>query len=103
MPASGGIKVGTLFVYFKQRREGRRRQSTGDSVRICLQGGNSPEDSQGDCRMKLVELLVWSDSSKFSRKSNRGSKMATEGHRYAGRKELWIQEDIDEELIDIKK
>jgi hypothetical protein len=69
-----------------------------------LQGGNNLEDSQGDCRrMKLVELLVRSDSNRFSRKANRGNNMATEGRRYAGRKELWSQEDIYEELADIKK
>jgi hypothetical protein len=29
--------------------------------------------------------------------------MATEGCRYAGRRELWSQEDMDEELADIKR
>jgi hypothetical protein len=55
--------------------------------------------------MKLVELFVWSDSNRFSRKENRKNKMATEGHRYARRRtsELWIQEDIDEELAYIKR
>jgi hypothetical protein len=53
--------------------------------------------------MKLETLGMQSDSSKFSRKANRSSNMATEGHRYAGRKELWSQEDIDEELTYIKR
>jgi hypothetical protein len=53
--------------------------------------------------MKLVELLVQSDSNRFARKENRGSNMATEGRRYAGRKELWSQEDMDEELAYIKR
>jgi hypothetical protein len=39
--------------------------------------------------MKLVELLVRSDSNRFAKKANRGRNMATEGHRYAGRKEIW--------------
>jgi hypothetical protein len=67
-----------------------------------LQVGSNQEGSQGDCRkMKLVELLVRSDSSRFARKANRDSNMATEGRRYAGRKEKerWSQEDMDEELI----
>jgi hypothetical protein len=55
--------------------------------------------------MKLVKLLVRSDSSRFSRKANRNNNMATEGHRYARRRtsELWSQEDIDEELSYIKR
>jgi hypothetical protein len=44
-----------------------------------------------------------SDNSRFSRKENKGSNMATEGHRYAGRRELWSQEDMDEELAYIKR
>jgi hypothetical protein len=69
-----------------------------------LQVGSNQEGIQGDCRkMKLVELLVRSDSSRFSKKANRGNNMATEVRRYAGRKELWSQEDIDEELADIKR
>jgi hypothetical protein len=44
-----------------------------------------------------------SDSSRFARKANRGSNRATEGRRYAGRKELWSQEDMDEELAYIKR
>jgi hypothetical protein len=54
--------------------------------------------------MKLVTLLVQSDSSRFARRENRGSNKATEGRRFAGRKnsELWSQKDIDEELAEIK-
>jgi hypothetical protein len=36
--------------------------------------------------MKLETLLVQSDSSRFSRRENRDSAMATEDHRHAGRK-----------------
>jgi hypothetical protein len=46
--------------------------------------------------------MLQSDS-RFSRREI-DNNMATEGRRYAGRKnsELWSQEDIDEELNDIK-
>jgi hypothetical protein len=53
--------------------------------------------------LKLETLRMRSDNSRFSRKENRGSNMATEGRRYARRKELWSQEDIDEELTYIKR
>jgi hypothetical protein len=36
--------------------------------------------------MKLETLLVQSDSSRFARRADRDNNMATEGHRYAGRK-----------------
>jgi hypothetical protein len=52
----------------------------------CLQVGNNQEDSQEDCRMKLETLGVQSDSSRFARRADRDNNMATEGHRYAGRK-----------------
>jgi hypothetical protein len=44
-------------------------------------------------------------SDRFSRRADTDNNMAIEGHRYAGRKnsDLWSQEDIDEELVDIKK
>ena len=44
-------------------------------------------------------------SSRFARREDRDNNMAIEGRRYAGRKnsDLWSQEDIDEELVDIKK
>jgi hypothetical protein len=49
--------------------------------------------------MKLVELLVWSDSSRFSRKENRDNTMVTEGHRHAGKKSkverrAWMDREI---------
>jgi hypothetical protein len=53
--------------------------------------------------MKLETLRMQSDNNRFSRKANRGNKMATEGRRYAGRRELWSQEDMDEELSYIKR
>jgi hypothetical protein len=55
--------------------------------------------------MKLVTLGMPSDNNRFSRRENRDTNMSTEGRRYAGRKnsELWSQEDIDEELVDIKR
>ena len=55
--------------------------------------------------MKLGHSGLQSDSSRFVTRADRDSNMATEGRRYAGRKnsELWSQEDIDEELADIKK
>jgi hypothetical protein len=55
--------------------------------------------------MKLEHLGLQGDSSIFSRRENRDSKMATEGCRYAGRRtlELWSQEDINEELAYIKR
>jgi hypothetical protein len=48
---------------------------------------------------------LWSDSNRFSRRVDRDTNMATEGHRYVERKnlDLWSQEVIDEELTDIKK
>jgi hypothetical protein len=51
-----GIRAGFLSCIFQARGGKGRRQSTGDSVRICLQVGNNPEDSQEDCRMKLETL-----------------------------------------------
>jgi hypothetical protein len=44
-------------------------------------------------------------SSRFSRRADRDNNMATEGRRYAGRKnqELVSKEEIDEELADIRK
>jgi hypothetical protein len=72
---------------FQVKREGKGRQSIGDSV-DCLQVGNNQEDSQEDCRMKLETLLVQSDSSRFARRADRDNAMATEGHRHAGRKRL---------------
>jgi hypothetical protein len=36
--------------------------------------------------MRLVELLVRSDSSRFARKANRDNAMATKDHRHAGKK-----------------
>lgn len=46
-----------------------------------------------------------SDSSRFARRADRDNNMATEGRRYARRKnsELWSQKYIDEELTDIKR
>jgi hypothetical protein len=76
-----------------------------DSVGGCLQVGSNQEDSHGDCRrMKMVTLLVQSDSKSFARREDRDNTMVTEGHRYDGRKnsELWSQEDIDEELYELK-
>jgi len=45
-----------------------------------------------------------SDSSRFSRREDKDSEMATEGHRYARKKktELMSKAEIDEELIDIR-
>jgi hypothetical protein len=37
--------------------------------------------------MKLVTLLVQSDSSRFARKADRDNTMVTEGHRHAGKEE----------------
>jgi hypothetical protein len=44
-------------------------------------------------------------SNRFARRADRDNNMATEGCKYARRKnsDLWSQEDIDEELADIKK
>jgi hypothetical protein len=55
--------------------------------------------------MKLGHSGMQSDSNRFSRRADRDNNMATEGRKYAGRKNsnLWSQEDIDEELADIKK
>jgi hypothetical protein len=54
--------------------------------------------------MKLVELLVWSDSNRFSRRANRDNNMDIEGRRYAGRKnlELWSRKE-QRDIAYIKK
>jgi hypothetical protein len=52
--------------------------------------------------MKLEALMMQSDN-RFARKANKGINRATEGRRYAGRRELWSQEDTDKELADIKR
>jgi hypothetical protein len=55
--------------------------------------------------MKLGHSGLQSDSSRFARRADRDNNMATEGRRYARRKnsKLWSQEDMDEELVDIKR
>jgi hypothetical protein len=78
---SSGIRARTLSVDFRQRR---RRQKKTECWRLC-----------GDC------LQV---SSRFSRREDRDNDMATEGRRYAGKKnpELMRRSEIDEELADIR-
>jgi hypothetical protein len=53
--------------------------------------------------MKLEPLLVQSDSNRFARRANRDNNMATEGHRFAGRKGLDLMSDAewDEELAEM--
>jgi hypothetical protein len=51
-------------------------------------------------RMRLVELLVRSDSSRFARKANRDSAMATEGRRKKSKAEKLAE--MDRELADIR-
>jgi hypothetical protein len=69
-----------------------------------LQVGNNQVDNWQDCRMKLLELLVQSDSSRFSRKENRDNNMATEGHRHAGKKSIGRKRaGMDKELAEIKE
>jgi hypothetical protein len=53
--------------------------------------------------MKLDTLKMWSDSNRFARRENRGNNMATKGRRYAGRREIWSQEYMDEEIAYIKR
>jgi hypothetical protein len=57
--------------------------------------------------MKLVELLVQSDSSRFARKADRDNTMVTEGHRHAGRKSkaeklAEMDKEMDKELYELK-
>jgi hypothetical protein len=53
--------------------------------------------------MKLEPLLVQSDSKRFARRANRDNNMATEGHRFAGRKglDLMSHAEWDEELAEM--
>jgi len=53
--------------------------------------------------MNLEPLLMQSDSNRFARRANRDSNMATEGHRFAGRKGLDLMSDAewDEELAEM--
>jgi hypothetical protein len=58
--------------------------------------------------MKLVILLVQSDSNRFARKADRDNTMVTEDHRHAGRKSKAENlAEMDKELyeirVDIKK
>jgi tRNA-dihydrouridine synthase len=56
-----------------------------------------------DYRMKLVTLLVRSDSSKFSRKEDRDNTMVIEGHRHAGRKrKVEKLAEMNKELTEIR-
>jgi hypothetical protein len=50
--------------------------------------------------MKLVELLMRSDSSRSATKADRGSKMATEGRRKKSKAEKLAE--MDRELADIR-
>jgi hypothetical protein len=49
--------------------------------------------------MRLVELLVRSDNSRFARKANRDNAMATEGHRK--KSNAGKLAEMDKELADI--
>jgi hypothetical protein len=52
--------------------------------------------------MKLVELLVQSDSNRSTREADRHIKMATEGHRHAGKKSTGRKRaGMDRELTEI--
>jgi hypothetical protein len=52
--------------------------------------------------MKLVELMMRSDNNRFARKANRGSNMATEGHRHVGKKSTRRKHaGMDRELAEI--
>jgi hypothetical protein len=52
--------------------------------------------------MKLETHLVWSDSSRFTKKIDRDSTMVTEGHRHAGRKSKTKKlAEMDKELTEI--
>jgi hypothetical protein len=53
--------------------------------------------------MKLEPLLVQSDNNRFVMRANRDNNMATEGHRFVGRKGLDLMSDAewDEELAEM--
>ena len=53
--------------------------------------------------MKLETLGVQSDSSRFARRADRDNNMATEGRRFAGRKDLELisNAEWDEELTEM--
>jgi hypothetical protein len=54
-------------------------------------------------RMKLVTLLVQSDSSRFARKADRDNTMVTEDHRHAGKKSKAEKlAEMDKELYELK-
>jgi hypothetical protein len=53
--------------------------------------------------MKLVTILVQSDSSRFARKGDRDSTMVTEDHRHAGRKsKVEKLAEMDKDLYEIR-
>jgi hypothetical protein len=54
--------------------------------------------------MKLVTLLVQSDSSRFSRKVDKDNTMVTEDHRYARKKKSKAEKiaEMDKELYELK-
>jgi hypothetical protein len=53
--------------------------------------------------MKLVILLVKSDSSRFARKVDKDNTMVTEDHRHAGRKRKAEKlAEMDKELYEIR-
>jgi hypothetical protein len=91
-----------LYIASRGRREKKteRWRLCGD----CLQVGNNHEGSQQDWRMKLVTLLVQSDSNKFARKADRGNTMVTEDHRHAGRKsKAKMLVEMDKDLYEIRE
>jgi hypothetical protein len=53
--------------------------------------------------MKLVTLLVQSDSNRFARKADKDNTMVTEDHRHAGRKsKVEKLAEMDKELYELK-
>jgi hypothetical protein len=97
--------VSELEIHLYISGEARRQKKT-ERWRLCddcLQVGHNQEDSQGDWKMRLVELLVQSDSSRFSRRANRDITMVIEGHRHAGKKSKTEKlAEMDKELYELK-
>jgi hypothetical protein len=91
-----------LFVYFRAEGEGKEDRVL-ELCKDLFAGRQQSVSSQGDCRMKLVTLLVRSDSSRFARKADRDNTMVTEDHRHAGRKSKAKNlVEMDKELYELK-
>jgi hypothetical protein len=89
---------------FQVKRDGKGRQSAGDSeMVVCRQ--ETIKKTVSKTVGEAETLGLQSDSNRFARRADRDNTMATEGHRYAERKnpELMSATEREKELADIRE